>query len=76
MTDTLLFQTANAILREALASDYGIVILCESPQPMTSISLRAKQVLYRFKRENRDYDGLKIRLSPDDPENRLWITKE
>lgn len=76
MADTLLAQTAQAILLEALASEYGIVIKVESPQPMTSITLRAKQVLYRFKKENRDFDILKIRLSPDDPDGRLWITKE
>lgn len=70
--ETLLRRSTVAILNEALKTDYGIAVSVHAPN-MTTPSLRAKQVLYRFKNENSDFANLQIRLSPDDPDNELWI---
>ena len=63
------------MLYQALESENGIRVTVESPGLMVAPSLRAKQVLYRFKSENREFDCLQIRLSPDDPDRELWIIK-
>jgi len=81
MTDnfSLLAENARRILTAAALSRYGIQIHCTAPDlNMIAPSSRAKQVLYRFKRENHDFDNLKIDFHPTDPDNRLWIinTKE
>ncbi len=71
-TDSLLAQNARRILNEALSAPIGIQVLIEAPG-MTSPALRAKQVLYRFKKEDRVFAHLQIRLHPTDPDNRLWV---
>lgn len=72
---TLLASTAHAILNEALASDYGITVECQSIGDLPTPSLRAKQILYRFMSDNSDFANFQIRFSPDDPDNELWIIK-
>lgn len=69
---------ANAILRSAAQSEHGIIVLVHNLKtPISGKTLRAKSILYRYRLENIDeFSGLTIRLSPDDPDNRLWITKE
>lgn len=72
--DSLLAQNSRAILRAALASDHGteveVGVVGDIPTPI----LRAKAVLYRFKKEDSAFDCLKIFQSPDN--NYLWITKQ
>jgi hypothetical protein len=64
-----------AILRQCLESDVGIEILVETDpsRDVVTPTLRAKQVLYRFKSQNPDYAGIQVRLSPDDPDHKLWL---
>lgn len=78
MSNTLLAETARAILSEALNSPFGLVIEIQTPPsnpPTVAPTLRAKQILYRFKNENSDFSGIQIRLSPDDPDRELWLIK-
>jgi hypothetical protein len=72
---TLFREISVHMLYEALNSPDGIRVSIESPGLMIAPTLRAKQVLYRFKRENREFDCLQIRLSPDNPDKELWIIK-
>lgn len=70
---TLLADSARRILREALSSEVGIVVVVQADPSMTTPTFRAKQVLYRFKSEDADFRNLQIIFSPDDPEHRIWI---
>jgi hypothetical protein len=73
---SLTADNARAILIAALNSEHGIVVSVECPLPMVAKTLRAKQILYRFAKEDSDFRTLKIRLSPTDPDNQIWITKD
>jgi len=72
---TLLELGARQILNAAIQAEVGITVRIDVPQDstMTTPSLRAKQVLYRFSKEDADFKDLQIRLSPDDPDKELWI---
>jgi len=72
MSESLLAQTARVILAEALTSEVGIVVEVSAPG-MVAPALRAKQTLYRFKNENRDFRNIQIRLSPEFPDTELWL---
>lgn len=76
---TFLAVHAETFLRAALAAEYGIKIRVHvvSPDPIVTPALRARAILYRFRGElgNDVYNSLQIRLSPDDPQNRLWIIR-
>ena len=72
---TLQADIARNILAEALRSEIGICILIEPTDPTIGATLRAKQILYRYKQENADYQILQIRLDPTNPDHRLWIIK-
>lgn len=72
---SLLAQNARLVLNAALASDYGIEVEVVPIGDIPSPTLRAKQVLYRFKRENTDFACLRIFQAPDD-DSALWITKQ
>lgn len=73
MSDSLLAQGARNILRAAIESETGIIVKIASPVPVIAMALRAKQTLYRFKQENSDFAQIQIILSPDDPDNELWL---
>lgn len=75
MSDTLLAQTARAILSAALASPFGTVVHIQPTSDLASPALRAKQVLYRFKKENADFAQIQIKFAPDSPNTRLWLVK-
>lgn len=67
---------ARNILDIALRSHVGIRVQIESNPISVGATLRAKQILYRFKQENSEFKILQIRLDPVDPDNFIWITKE
>ena len=55
----------------------GITVIVRDPtNSIITPVLRAKQDLYRFKKDSADWTHLKIFLSPDDPDNRLWIVND
>ena len=77
---TALELTAYNALRAAAEAEVGVVIRAEQPpssERMIAVALRAKQVLYRFRKEFGEarFLALQIRLSPDDPDNELWLIK-
>jgi len=73
--ESLLAQNARQILALALDSDFGIRVKLEMFGDLPNIALRAKQVLYRFKKENNDYDILGIAFDPDEPDY-IWVVKD
>lgn len=77
---TLLESQCFAILSAAARSEFGLIIRAQlSPidDSLASPSARAKQVLYRFRREfGTDFAQLQFRLSPTDPANELWIINQ
>lgn len=75
MSNTLLAQNARQILLQALATEFGLLIRVQCADAMVTPALRARQVLYRFKKEDSDFDELHFRLDPDDPDNCLWIIR-
>lgn len=75
MSNTLHAQNARQILLQALSAEYGVRVHVQSTDAMITPALRARQILYRFKKEDSDFDELSIRLDPDDPNNRLWIIR-
>lgn len=72
---TLLADISRRILAEAARSEHGIVVRIETAAPITAKTLRAKQVLYRFKKDDPQLDNISIRLAPNDPDNFLWLVK-
>lgn len=73
--NSLLAQNARRILELAFESDHGIEVRVEVAGDIPQPVLRAKQVLYRFKKENVDWDCLRIFQSPINDQV-LWITKQ
>jgi hypothetical protein len=72
---TALEIAASAILRSASQASTGLIVrVIGSPNP----ALRAKAILYRFRKELNDptLDGIQIRLSPDNPETELWLLNQ
>ena len=75
---TLMATQAEAVLRAAARSEFGIrVRVIALRDDIMTPALRARQVLYRFRNElgAEEFKDLQIRLSPDDPEHRLWIIR-
>lgn len=75
---SILRQQAENILRQALESRVGVQVkINEETVGTVTPSLRAKQILYRFRKEIGDVELLKlqIRLCPGDPDRKLWIIK-
>lgn len=72
---SLLANNARLILAAALASDHGIEVSVMALGDIPTPNLRAKQVLYRFKKEDTAFDCLRIFQHPTD-ETLLWITKQ
>lgn len=76
---TLLANQAAKALYKALECPTGAVFRAQhsGEVPLITPSLRAQQILYRFRKELDDPDLLKIqiRLSPDDPDHELWLIK-
>ena len=68
-----------AILDACVESQYGVIIAIEtdSSRDVNTPALRAKQILYRFRQEysNPLYEAIQIRLSPNNPDNELWLIK-
>ena len=74
---TLLRTQALNILESALRSEVGITCDVDTTRDISGPSLRAKQALYRFRSElSPRFDGLKIDLSPSNPNAELWIYHE
>ena len=74
---TLLATICYDVLRAATSSPHGITVIVRDPtNSIITPVLRAKQDLYRFKKDSTDWTHLKIFLSPDDPDNRLWIVND
>lgn len=72
--DYLILSTQ--ILNEALASDFGIKVeTLPANEFVIAPALRAKQILYRYKKDNPDFDIIQIRLSPVNPDRELWLLK-
>lgn len=71
---------AFSVLKSASESELGIVVRVESPpdRSTSSPALRAKQTLYNLRKSLSDpsFDRLQIRLSPDDPNNELWVINQ
>ena len=75
---TILADAAAKALYTALESPIGIIIRTyHSSETLVTPSSRAKQILYRFRKELGDIELLKIqiRFSPTDPDNELWLIK-
>lgn len=73
---TLLQSLVDQILREAISSEFGITVdITVLSEDVVTPSLRAKQILYRFKKENPDFDAIQIKLSPTNPDLELWLIK-
>ena len=75
---TLLATQVMAILERALEAEFGLKVRVrvrpgvDLAQPI----LRARALFYRFRADLAPaYDGLTIRLGPDDPDNVLWFIK-
>ena len=76
---SLLRDQCAAILRSAVESRLGIQVrVLESGGGVVTPSLRAKQILYRFRKElgDAEFQTLAIRLCPHDPDHVLWITRQ
>lgn len=73
MSETLLASVANNILLQTLMTEVGIEVKVISPVPLTNPALRAKQVLYRFKKENPDFANIQIKFAPESPSDTLWL---
>lgn len=56
------------LLYEALAADYGIVVVTNNPE-----QLRAK--LYPLRKQDPDLEVLSFVISPANPAAELWIVK-
>jgi hypothetical protein len=64
----------DAALRAAISAQFGVRIRVISIDTVVAPTLRAKQILYRFRREfGPDFRAVQIRLDPRDPDNRLWL---
>jgi len=72
---SLLAQIARRILDLALESEHGIEVRIEAVGDIPSPTLRAKQILYRFKKERESWNALRVFQSPHD-EDCLWVTKQ
>jgi len=57
-----------AILQAAVTSAFGLRLRVSNP-------VRARQALYRFRKEFGDpsFEDLMLKVSPDDPEGELWL---
>jgi hypothetical protein len=75
VAETLLSQTARAILDSAYNSPHGIIVEIQPIGPTVAPAMKAKQILYRFKKENADYSAIQIKFSPDDPDRELWLIR-
>jgi hypothetical protein len=69
--------TCLTFLERCAASTFGIVARVEEAGAELTVTpaLRAKQVLYRIRKEigNPQFDNIRIDLSPDDPDRELWL---
>jgi len=75
---TILASAAAKALYTALESPVGIIIRTyHQAETLTTPSFRAKQILYRFRKELGDVELLKIqiRFSPTEPDTELWLIK-
>ncbi len=73
---TLFDETAYHFLSEALSSDFGIKVRVIIPgHSMVTPSIRARQIFYRIRAEYPDFKPIQIRISPDDPDNQIWLLK-
>jgi hypothetical protein len=74
---TALELTALNALTTAADAEVGIIFRVEQAPTveMVTPSLRAKQMLYRFRKEFGDprFANIQIRLSPDNPDDELWL---
>lgn len=66
------------MLYAALESEYGVrvQVTCNPDHPITTPTLRAKQILYRFKSLSSEFQDFVIRLDRTEPDKFVWITKE
>lgn len=78
MTSTLLSVRVISILDRALDAEFGLVVKItlapgiDLAQPI----LRARALFYRFRADLAPaYDGLTIRLAPNDPDHFLWFIR-
>lgn len=60
---------ALTVLEAAAALPLGLVL-------RTNDSYRARQILYRFRRDNAALRCIQIRLSPNDPDHELWLIRQ
>ena len=71
---TLLELQSDAILRAAAQAEYGIIVRIIMTATIVAPTLRAKQVLYAYRRNlGPDFKAIQIRLSPRDPDHELWL---
>lgn len=74
---TPLELTCLTFLDRCVESAFGIVVRVEEAGAELTVTpaLRAKQVLYRMRKElgNPAFENIRIDLSPDDPERELWL---
>jgi len=76
---TILQNQATSVLRQALESPLGIQVKINQDEGKSVVtpSLRARQILYRFRQELGDIElnQIQIKLCPTDPDHRLWLVK-
>jgi len=77
---SILSNQAESVLRQALESPLGIQVLVYQDREngaVTTPTLRARQILYRFRHEigDKELEKIQIRLCPTDPDQRLWLIK-
>lgn len=64
-------------LRAATNARLGVSLRIETPggESVVTPALRAKQIIYRFRKALGDpqFAKIQVRLSPDDPDHRLWL---
>jgi len=72
---TLLAQSCENVFRQCLEAEHGIEITVIGDEGATTPSLRARQILYRFRKElnNPEFLDISIRLSKTDPDRKLWL---
>jgi len=77
VSNTFLAAQALAMLTKAAECQYGGRFKINFPEDTSPVApaLRAKQILYRFRKElgNPTFLNMQVRLCPDDPTNKIWI---
>ena len=71
---TLLIDQITNLLSEASQAKIGIVVRFDFTGSKTQSLYQVSRIIYRVKKELH-FDNIHIRVSPDNPDNEMWIFK-